>query len=61
MKELEDWVAYPYNWTGVHKILDKIPFTIVLIMFGLLILYLSEEYDYSEYSEEKIEPKSKIL
>ena len=40
--DFQDWVYYPYEWIGVHKVLDFIPISIVLILIGLLITFHDE-------------------
>lgn len=39
---LQDWVYYPYEWVGIHKILDFLPLSIILILISCLFLFYDE-------------------
>lgn len=41
--DYQDWVFYPTEWIGIHKILDFIPLSIIIIIIGLL-LFFHDEY-----------------
>ncbi len=38
ISEIREWVSYPYEWVGVHKILDFLPLSITLLMVGFLFI-----------------------
>lgn len=36
--EIQSWIMYPETWTGLHKILNWIPLSAVLIAFGYFVV-----------------------
>lgn len=44
LPRFEDWVYYPDEWLGVHKVLEYIPFAFVLIFISFLLVMYEEVY-----------------
>ncbi len=53
-ENFRNWVYYPSDWFGLHDFFDFIPFSVVLILVGVLIIYLEEsqnsQTEYEAYS-----------
>lgn len=51
------WASEPYDWTGVHKILDMIPaYSIIPVTFVLAIFFwLNDIYDEYVMTAEEME------
>lgn len=41
--DYQDWVLYPTEWIGMHRILDFVPFSIILILIGFAFFYSFED------------------